>query len=65
MGLIAGVDDTGDDDVVADEIIEEVAVGGLDPRDWQVAPRSVTSLNVSKAAPLITPYLVPVADPIV
>lgn len=51
-----------DEDVLVDDVLEAVKLLLGVPKDWQVVPRSVTSLNVSAVDPLTTPYLVPVAE---
>jgi hypothetical protein len=53
--------EAGNEDVLVDDtILEDVEV--LLEEDGQLAPRSVTSLNVSATTPLTTPYFVPVAE---
>jgi len=58
VGLIPSVADAeAEVEVLVDETVEEVLVGGVVPRAWQVAPRSETSLNVSEKVSAETPYL--------
>jgi len=45
-------------EVVVDETVEEVLVGGVVPRAWQVTPRSEMSLKVSEKVAAETPYLI-------
>lgn len=63
MGLTPSVADAeAEVEVLVDEIVDEVLVGGVVPSAWQVVPRSETSLKSSEKVPAVTPYLTPAEE---